>query len=196
MGRPAGQIAAIAEAHAADLIVMGKRSHGVMDRVRGDETTLQVMRTSRIPVLAVPGEIGRAKTIVVATDFSDASERAAKIAHALIPASGTLYLAHVESSVVTVGETLTDGGRYPGDVVVWFRRLMDDLPSRAEVSIHPMLLNGNAPGAIMELAERVGADVIAVGSHGRNRLERFLLGSVSTGLVREARCAVLVAPPV
>lgn len=197
VGRPARQLTMIAERRGSDLIVMGRREHGVMDRVLGSETTLQVMRTSSVPVLGLSTEIQTVRRVVVATDFSDTSERAAELACDLLSGSGTIYLAHVESSVTTAGETITEGEhRYPGDVVVWFRRLMDKLPSRAGVLVEPVVLNGNAVSTITEFAERVGADLIAAGSHGRNRLERFLLGSVSTGLVRDARCGVLIAPPV
>ena len=41
----------------------------------------------------------------------------------------------------------------------------------------------------------VPADMIAAGSHSHGLLERFLLGSVSTALVRNASCPVLVVPP-
>lgn len=195
IGRPAQQLTSIAECRAADLIVMGRRKHGVMDRVMGSETTLQVMRSCTIPVLAVCHEIERPRTVVVATDFSDSSKRSVEIAHSLLGDSGTLYLAHVESGVTTAGETITEGERrYPGDVVVWFRRLMNEIPVGSEVLIEPVILDGNASSAIIEFAERVGADFIAAGSHGRNKLERFLLGSVSTALVRDARCSVLIAP--
>ena len=35
-------------------------------------------------------------------------------------------------------------------------------------------------------------DLIVVGSHGRKGLDRFLLGSVSHGIVHRAGCSVLV----
>lgn len=196
VGRPASWLTRIAERRGADLLVMGRRAHGVMDRVLGSETTLQVMRISSVPVLGVSEEIARPKTIVAATDFSKANMRAAQIALDLLGPSGTLYLAHVEAPVVMDGDNIaaTDR-RFPGDVVIWFRRMMDDLKCRAGVLVEPVVLNGSVVHAVSEFAERVGADLIVTGSHGHNRLERFLLGSVSTGLVRDASCGVLVAPP-
>jgi nucleotide-binding universal stress UspA family protein len=62
------------------------------------------------------------------------------------------------------------------------------------VLVEPVVLNGTPVAAITEFAERVGADLVATGSHGHSRIDRLLLGSVSTGLVRNAHCAVLVAP--
>ena len=89
---------------------------------------------------------------------------------------------------------LQDDHRYPGDVIVWFRRIMAELGCHGSTFIEPVVLNGNAVQAVSSFAERVGADLIAAGSHGHSKLERFLLGSVSTGLVRNAKCGVLVAP--
>ena len=85
--------------------------------------------------------------------------------------------------------------RFPGDLVVWFRRMVSELAIKEGIIAEPVVLGGRPASAIVQFAERVGADMIAAGSHGHGRLERFLLGSVSTGIVRNANCAVLVVPP-
>lgn len=196
IGRPAQVLASVAEGRGADLIVVGRKEHGVMDRVFGSETTLQVMRMSSVPVLGVQTDIDKPRAIVVATDFSASSIRAARVALDLLGASGTLYLVYVEPPVELLPEgfALPGESRFPGDVAVWFRRLIDGLCARGGVIIEPIVLNGRPVRAVAEFAERVGADLIAAGSHGHGRMERFLLGSVSTGLVRDAQCPVLVAP--
>ena len=47
--------------------------------------------------------------------------------------------------------------------------------------------------AIVEEAERWGADLIVVGSHGYRGPERALLGSVSQSVATQARCSVEIA---
>ncbi|HMO53401.1 MAG TPA: universal stress protein [Tepidiformaceae bacterium] len=49
--------------------------------------------------------------------------------------------------------------------------------------------------AIVHLADKVKADVIAVGTHGRSGVKRALLGSVAEQLVRTAHVPVLVIGP-
>jgi nucleotide-binding universal stress UspA family protein len=45
---------------------------------------------------------------------------------------------------------------------------------------------------IIEEADKWGADLIVVGSHGHRGIERFLLGSVSEGVALHAHCSVEV----
>lgn len=62
----------------------------------------------------------------------------------------------------------------------------------ANVFISTELLFGSPESRIVETAEKLGADLIIVGSHGYNRWERLLLGSVSDSVVHHAPCSVLV----
>jgi len=60
------------------------------------------------------------------------------------------------------------------------------------ISIVTELLNGSPESRIVEKAEEIEADLIIVGSHGYNRWERLLLGSVSDSVIHHAPCSVLV----
>ncbi len=196
MGKPARMISEIAAQRSAELIVVGRREHGLMDRLARAETSLQVMRLSSIPVLAVSADCDQIESIVVATDFSEASARAARAAVELLGGRGTLHLVHVEPPVEMLPEGfgLAGDGRFPGDIVQWFRRFIEGLKAPAGVFVQTTVLNGKPVPTLIEFSGRVGADMIAAGSHSQTRMERMLLGSVSTGLVRNAACPVLVAP--
>jgi len=54
-----------------------------------------------------------------------------------------------------------------------------------------VLLNG-PKNVIIEEADKTGADLIVVGSHGHRGIERFMLGSVSEGVALHAHCSVEV----
>ncbi len=60
----------------------------------------------------------------------------------------------------------------------------------AEISTN--ILFGSPDSRIVETAEEIGADLIILGSHGYNRWERLLLGSVSSSVVHHAHCSVLI----
>src|SRR5690606_23485482 len=49
--------------------------------------------------------------------------------------------------------------------------------------------------AVIQLANDLEADMVVVGTHGRQGFRRFLLGSVAEGVVRTAHCPVLVVRP-
>jgi nucleotide-binding universal stress UspA family protein len=57
------------------------------------------------------------------------------------------------------------------------------------------LQEGDPRSKILEGAEKWGADLIVLGSHGRKGLQRFLLGSVSDAVARHARCSVQIVRP-
>ncbi len=51
---------------------------------------------------------------------------------------------------------------------------------------------GEAAREVVNLAEEIGTGLIAVGSRGRGKAKRTLMGSVSDAVVRHAHCPVLV----
>ena len=52
------------------------------------------------------------------------------------------------------------------------------------------MIEGPPKLVILEEAEKFGADLIVVGSHGYGFVERFLLGSVSQAVAVHAKCSV------
>jgi nucleotide-binding universal stress UspA family protein len=68
-------------------------------------------------------------------------------------------------------------------------RLRDAHPDD-DVTLTPMLLEGNPAWSILEAAK--GADLIVVGSRGRSGLKTLLLGSVSHVVVTHADIPVVV----
>ena len=59
-----------------------------------------------------------------------------------------------------------------------------------ELKITTEVANGSAKDVILDEAERWGADLIVLGSHGYSGWRRFLLGSVSHAVATHARCSV------
>lgn len=55
-----------------------------------------------------------------------------------------------------------------------------------------MIVEGQPKEAIVDVADKIGADCIVIGSIGMSALERVLIGSVSDSVLRHAKCPVLM----
>ena len=66
------------------------------------------------------------------------------------------------------------------------------LKSNKTLLADAVLVPGPPRAVILDEAETWGADLIVLGSHGYSGWQRFLLGSVSQGVVSHAKCSVEV----
>jgi nucleotide-binding universal stress UspA family protein len=143
--------------------------------------------------------------VLIATDGSERSIAAARRGRVLLrdPEKITLL------SVITDGTPDDDAGGIEGPVLtpeeqaaMWREELSEAEKELAvtassalpDVPVEKVVEVGDAAAAICQVAERLGVDVIIVGSHGRTGLARVFLGSVSEHVVRHAPCPVLVIP--
>jgi nucleotide-binding universal stress UspA family protein len=62
----------------------------------------------------------------------------------------------------------------------------------ADVSVKSRVLRGFPVGEICHAAEELDPQLLVVGSHGWGPVKRMLFGSVSTGVLHQASCPVLV----
>jgi nucleotide-binding universal stress UspA family protein len=61
-----------------------------------------------------------------------------------------------------------------------------------DVAVRTVQPVGDPAEGLIRTAEAEGSSLIIVGTYGRSAFERFLVGSVSTRLTRDAPCDVLV----
>lgn len=121
------------------------------------------------------------RQVVFATDYSDTSRAAGRTAADLARHfRARLHVVHVVPPVTDPGAPGALAGAVadlgPGlDVVT---AVVTGLPARE----------------IVAYAERHGAEMIVMGTHGRTGVSRVLLGSVAEAVVRRARCPVLTVP--
>lgn len=64
------------------------------------------------------------------------------------------------------------------------------ISARLPHPIETKVMYGNVKAELIDLAEKWGADLIVMGSHGRTGFDRFLLGSVAEEILRQSPCSV------
>jgi nucleotide-binding universal stress UspA family protein len=76
------------------------------------------------------------------------------------------------------------------------RQVLDEVAARAAalgIDCETVALEGPIVEQICTLAKERDAQLVVAGAHGWGSFRRFVFGSVSTGLLHEAPCPVLVA---
>jgi len=150
-------------------------------------------------VLADPVSVS-IDTILLATDFSPESERAAAYAQAIARRYGSaLEIAHVfDPSVVTTYEEAIIGlpveeRRRASEANL--EKLRARLGSGGVVTrAVPLEAHRPAP-ALLAAAQEHKVDLIVAGTQSKSGLERLLLGSTAEQLVRSSECPVLTVGP-
>jgi len=189
---------------APDLIVLGRhRQRGAWDSLAGTMAA-RVLSERRYPVLIVDGMAWHAyHNIVLALDWTTASVEALRVAEALVLKDA------VRSVIVHAYQPPYDGmltsAGIAGDVVT---RYSEARSHEAEATLRARLMatsndfsryeliveNATPSAAIQKVVRRMRPDLLVLGTRGRGRLGRAVLGSVSNRVLATARCDVLVVP--
>jgi nucleotide-binding universal stress UspA family protein len=146
--------------------------------------------------------------IVVALDGSTLAEHILPHVEPLAERFGssiTLLRATIPPSDVVAGDVVVGAPPVAGplvdptpvvhaerkEAVVYLDRLAADLRRRG-FKVERVVPEGPVAEQIVEHAQKVGADLIALTTHGRSGLGRLVLGSVADAVVRHAPCPVLL----
>jgi nucleotide-binding universal stress UspA family protein len=131
--------------------------------------------------------------LVCAVDFSAQSDRALQIASTLAKESGgVLHIIHSYEQPFAYDPQLPEYVPPPADLDEIKKRLHDQQPVHSDIEVVYELLVGEPAAAIQEYADKIGADLIVMGTHGRSGVARFLMGSIAESVLRHAACPVLV----
>jgi nucleotide-binding universal stress UspA family protein len=143
-------------------------------------------------------EVTTMKRILVAVDLSEASEltaiRAAELARAM---HAELVAVHVYDPDVLL-QTLAESGmaidQYVDALEHGLIRLFRG-EDPAGMWVRTEVVEGHVVSrAILEAAQRFGAEAIVMGTHARTGVMRTILGSVAEDVLRHAAFPVLIVP--
>jgi nucleotide-binding universal stress UspA family protein len=200
-GSPKGVILQDAEAFSADLIAVGSHGHGMLDRFLLGSVSQAVALHAKcsVEIVRSPKSGPEAMRILIATDGSEQSESAVdEIARQHFPADTEVRVISVVEPpnvgegvdmnfYVEIDKTARDRAHAAVEKAAAKLRANEENP---QLKITTEVISGSPKGVILEDAERFGADLIVVGSHGHGMLDRFLLGSVSQAVALHAKCSV------
>lgn len=137
------------------------------------------------------------KTILVALDNSELSQRLIQTLNDLqIQPAAKIILSHVIPSEGSDMEMAVDRPHSSEELV--YRHIEKQLQAyQAEIPYDSELeiVTGDPAAEIIRLAHIHQADLIVIGNRGLTGLKRILEGSVSSQVVAEAPCSVLVVKP-
>jgi nucleotide-binding universal stress UspA family protein len=198
-GDSAPSIGDVARDLNARLIVMGIGPHSVRHRLLPAGTAWSTGRRALCATLAVAAQARELPHVaVVATDFSPESIHAARAALPLLADDGIMYVVHAWSRVEAAfphAALAASSQHYVASLSERFMRLREALAPPPGVTVHDVAIEGRPADLVLSVARAKQADLIVAGTHGRGAVERWLLGSTSSALLRRADCSVLLAPP-
>ena len=134
------------------------------------------------------------KNILLATDFSDASERAFAYATAIARLHGSkIYLVHVispgsNSLIPEIPERLRREAAQE----------IESLANRSElkqIARETVLRTGSVWRVLSAVIYEQNIELIVLGTHGRGGFKKLFLGSVAEEVVRRASCPVITVGP-
>jgi nucleotide-binding universal stress UspA family protein len=137
------------------------------------------------------------KTIIVPVDFSEQSEFALKAAASLARKQGleilVLHMLELNEAMITSSE-----GFHPEQTIFLLKmaekRLGEflDKPYLKGIKVTPVIKHFKVFGEVNDIAEKHGADLIIMGSHGTDGLKEIFVGSNAEKVVRNSEVPVLV----
>ncbi|KVW99494.1 universal stress protein [Thiobacillus denitrificans] len=200
LGRAHTEIAAYAQAVAADLVVAGSRGESTLLDLFLGSTASRLLRVATCPVLIVKKPADEPyRKVLAAVDFSPVS--AAVVSHAISLADGARVDAlHVLGSEVE--QRLRKAKFVRVDIADWLTRQRTEAEQQLDALLTPaeqgaavgrLVQPGFPPAVICQSIEAMGVDLVVLGRHGYGGgLQDWLLGSVSKDVAHAAACDVLL----
>ena len=192
---PAAFILDSAAAVKADLIAMGTHDHSRVTEVFAGSVSHRILLHATVPTLIVKGKARPVTRVLVAVEGREDAIRLHTwltshpfknpVAVTILSVVPSLHLADPHLMVGLEGWS-EQSTRYAEQVV--------NDTAQALASLHFTVSTDVRLGDPVTTVCEVGSshDLIVVGSHGRKGFDRFLLGSVSHGVVHRAARSVLV----
>lgn len=197
IGFPSHVILETAQSARPDLIVLGARGLGPIKELVLGSVSHRVVLHAPCSTLVIKSPVPTLRHILVPVEGQEDADRILTVL-LTIP-----FRESINITVMTVWAqprlpwpiTLGQSSQLEERALYHAQEMVDKIVAQLEEKHYRASSTvglGDPAYAILEQARALHPDLIAVGSHGRKGITRFLLGSVSHTLVHQARCPVLV----
>jgi nucleotide-binding universal stress UspA family protein len=207
-GPPAERLAAYVRDHLIELLVMTSHGRGGFSRMWLGSVADRLLRTIEVPLLLLRPHDGAPATayrriLVAVGERAELEVVEPALTLGALLGTTSYVLAHVVEPLPPVMSPMPmhQPNIWPQWIEARHRAAVAFLEPLAQrlcargVSTDTRVVVGGPPAAeLLDLARTSGADLIAMGTHGRRGLERLVLGSVADKVVRGSDVPVLVTP--
>jgi nucleotide-binding universal stress UspA family protein len=205
-GSAAWELVAHADEWNPDLIIVGSHGRTPLGRFVLGSVSQRVLTEARASVRIARGRVEEPNSpvrIIVGTDGSEASDEALKaVAARHWPTQSEIKVIMVDDPLAPefLGKMIPPLGKMleedRQEERAWVARISKQslhILRQAEIKVTCEVREGDPKRELCKAAEEWNADCIFVGSAGfSNRLERFVLGSISAAVAARAHCSVEV----
>ncbi len=195
VGAAADALPRALDEEAAGLVVLGVARDVRADRIQLGSTVDAIVRHSRVPLLSVRHRVrGPYRHVVVASDFSDPSAEALRLAARWFERA-RLTLFHTTTRPGSTIPADDSARRAQHDIVAghcdtWLADVA--LPAPAHEALERVIEEGAPEKLLPDFVTSTNADLVVMGSKGRSGLARALLGSTAEHLLHSLDCDTLV----
>jgi len=200
-GRPTEELLAAAEEFDADVVVVGNRGKGLIERTLLGSVASSLVRRLERPLIVTRGWKGASeRRVLAAVDLSDDSVRVIEVAADWAKRIGAPLDVLYAWEIAGLSDSYSAIAGLPGrDVdrtaIHDARARIAKLVSKVLGPNHNATLHVRAGLAVYEILGAVDRDdygLVVMGSHGRRGLSKMLLGNTAEQVVERAPCSVLV----
>lgn len=199
-GRVADSIATLAERQKADLVVVGTHQRKGLAKMWHGSAAQGVLHHAPCSVVVVPGSSAKhqqvpvpaVRHVLVPTDLSELANQAIPHAYSVMSSGGIVHLLYVVEGSLA-GERLEQTHQALRAAIP--STVAEDAEGRGMLTQTEVVDGPDPAMAICQAAERLGADLICMASHGRSGMLQTLVGSVAQEVLRKSRRPVLLLRP-
>lgn len=180
-----------------DLLLMAAHKKSLIERILIGSTTEKVAKYTKKPLLILKGrEVEDIKKVCIAYDFSKNSHQAFEFSlDFLKPFSPQVRIIHVEETIeLPIIDSIKDSivEQYRQEKRNHLEKLIQELKEAGMEATYSIETSESPVKGIIDYVEKENPDLVILGSRGLSSLERVLMGSTTSELLRKLQLPLLI----